>query len=98
MDHNPLLKPWIRPKPEDAAGKGWIERPAEVANVVWQTRAAPPTEYENKLGDALVACFGAGIVELNSLVARLNEMGVLAPDGARWTPAAFEREMARLGG
>ncbi len=98
MDHNPLLKPWIRPKPEDAAGKGWIERPAAVANVVWQTRAAPPSEYENKLGDALVACFGAGIVELNALIARLNEMGVLAPDGTRWTAAAFEREMARLGG
>ena len=84
MDHNPLLKPWIRPKPEDAAGKGLIERPNGVANVVWQTRAAPPSEFENRLGDALVA--------------RLNEMGVRAPDGTRWSAASFEREMARLGG
>lgn len=98
MEHNPLLKPWIRPRPDDAAGKGWIERPEAVANFAWQTRAAPPSEYENRLADALVACFGAGIEELEPLVARLNEMGVQAPDGTPWTSASFEREMARLGG
>ena len=98
MDHNPHLKPWIRPKPEDAAGKGAIERPDAVVNIVWQTRAAPPSEYENRLGDALVECFGAGIEELDALVARLNAMGVQAPDGTPWTAASFEREMARLGG
>ena len=97
-DHNPLLKPWIRPKPEDSAGKGWIERPDQVANLAWQTRPAPPSEYENKLGDALVACFGSGIEELSALVARLNEMGVLSPVGTPWTVESFEREMARLGG
>jgi hypothetical protein len=98
MDHNPLLKPWLRPRPDEAGGKGWIEPPGEVANIEWQTRAAPPTEYENQLGDALVACFGAGVVEVSALVARLNEMGVRAPDGTAWTVASFEREMARLGG
>ena len=98
MDHNPLLKPWIRPRPDDAAGKGTIERPDQVSNFVWQTRAAPPSEYENRLADALVECFGAGIEELDALVARLNAMGVQAPDGTPWTAASFEREMARLGG
>lgn len=98
MDHNPLLKPWIRPKPEDSAGKGSIERPDAVVNLVWQTRPAPPSEYEIRLGDALVECFGAGIEDLDALVARLNAMGVQAPDGAKWTAASFEREMARLGG
>jgi hypothetical protein len=98
MDHNPLLKPWVRPRPDDAAGKGTIERPGDVVNIVWQTRAAPPSEYENRLGDALVECFAAGIEAVEPLVARLNEMGVQAPDGARWTVASFEREMARLGG
>jgi hypothetical protein len=98
MDHNPLLKPWIRPKPEDAAGKGSIERPEAVVNFVWQTRAAPPSEYENRLGDALVECFSAGIETVDALVKRLNETGVQAPDGSPWTTASFEREMARLGG
>jgi len=98
MDHNPHLKPWIRPKPEDAAGKGSVERPDAVVNLVWQTRPAPPSEYENRLADALVECFGAGVEQLDALVARLNEMGVQAPDGTKWTAASFEREMARLGG
>jgi hypothetical protein len=98
MTHNPLLKPWIRPRPDDAAGKGSIERPDAVVNIVWQTRAAPPSEYENRLGDALVECFAAGIEDLSALVARLNELGVQAPDGTPWTAASFEREMARLGG
>ncbi len=98
MTHNPQLKPWIRPKPDDAAGKGAIERPDAVENIVWQTRAAPPSEYENRLADALVECFGAGIEEIAVLVTRLNAMGVQAPDGTPWTAASFEREMARLGG
>jgi hypothetical protein len=98
MDHNPLLKPWLRPRPNEAGGKGWIERPGEVVNLEWQTRPAPPSDYEMRLGDALVECFGAGITELEPLVARLNELGVRTPDGAAWTAASFEREMARLGG
>jgi hypothetical protein len=98
MDHNPLVKPWLRPRPDDAAGKGAIERPDAVRNIVWQTRAAAPSEYENRLADALVECFGAGIETLEALVARLNAMGVQSPDGAPWTAASFERELARLGG
>ncbi len=98
MDHNPLLKPGIQPGLDDAARKGSIERPEAVVNIVWQTRAAPPTDYETRLGDALVECFAAGIEEIEPLVARLNAMGVAAPDGAPWTAARFEREMARLGG
>jgi hypothetical protein len=97
MDHNPHLKPWIRPKPEDAANKGTVERPDAVVNLVWQTRPAPPSEYENRLADALVECFGAGVEQLDALVARLNEMGVQSSDGTKWKAASFEREMARLG-
>ena len=46
----------------------------------------------------LVACFEEGIEELGPLVARLNEMDVLAPDGTPWTEDAFECEMEILGG
>lgn len=98
MDYNPNLKPWLKPRPNDlVGGKGSIEIPRKVENIVWQTRAAAPSEYENKLGDALVECFAAGIVKIEPLVERLNAMGVLGPDGGSWTPASFEREMARLG-
>lgn len=97
MNYNPYLKPWRRPQPNEMAGKGAIERADAVENLRWQTRMAAPTEYENQLGDALVACFGEGIAEIAPLVARLNAMGVLAPDGRAWTAESFEREMARLG-
>lgn len=98
MDHNPFLKPWRRPQPSEIAGKGSIEVPDTVENLTWQTRPAPPTEYENRLGDALEACFEEGIEALGPLVERLNEMGVYAPDGSPWTETSFEREMQRLGG
>ncbi len=97
MDHNPALTPWKRPQPNEEAGKGRILRPGEGENLVWQTRAAPPSAYEEGLADALIACFEAGIEELEPLVARLNEMGVMAPDGSPWTPESFTREAARLG-
>lgn len=97
MDHNPFLKPWHRARPNQVAGKGRVETPETAENIVWQTRAAPPSAYENELADALVACFESGIEDLAPLVARLNEMGVVAPDGEAWTQESFEREMARLG-
>ncbi len=62
-----------------------------------QFRTAPPTDYENALGDALEAAFADGIDALEPLVARLNEAGVHAPDGAPWTPETFETEIKRLG-
>ena len=91
-----MLRPAARSS--DAGGKGTVERPDAVVNFVWQTRAAPPSAYEKRLGDALVECFAGGIEDLDALIARLNELGVVAPDGTRWTAASFEREMARLGG
>jgi hypothetical protein len=62
-----------------------------------QAQTAPPTEYENKLGDALEAAFADGIEALEPLVARLNDMGVRAPNGEAWTPDLFETEIKRLG-
>ena len=98
MDHNPHLTPWRRSQPDQAAGKGRVEQPGTTENLVWQTRAAPPTPYEDALADALVACFEDGVVDLPSLVDQLNERGVRGPDGQAWTADRFEREMARLGG
>ncbi len=96
MNYNPHLKSWHQPQPARVAGKGAIEAPGEVANIVWQTRSAEPTEYENRLGDALEAVFEAGIETLPAVVGKLNELGMFAPDGSRWTEASFLAEMKRL--
>ncbi len=97
MEFNPHLGPGRRPAPNASAGKGSIEAPDQVENIVWQTRAAPHGDYENRLGDALVAAFEAGVEDLERLVDKLNELGVRAPDGEDWTAERFEAELARLG-
>jgi hypothetical protein len=96
MDHNPHLKPWRQPQPNFTAGKGAIEKPGESANLVWQTRSAPPTEYENQLADALERAFEADAETAEDVVARLNEGGMLTSDGHTWTVERFEAELARL--
>ncbi len=97
MDYNPHLQPWKRPEPNKEAGKGSIEIPDEIQNIVHQTRPASPSEYENQLGEALEFIFGDGATELADIVARLNERGVRAPDGQKWTEDLFCTEMSRLG-
>jgi hypothetical protein len=63
----------------------------------FQARRRAPTDYENRLGDALEAAFADGVHDLARLVARLNAKGVKAPDGGDWTEARFERAMKELG-
>lgn len=77
--------------------RGRVEKPEDAVNVALQTRLAPPTEYENRLGDALEQVFAAGAVELSEVVCRLNALKVPAPDGDPWTEASFEDAMRRLG-
>ncbi len=93
-DHNPFLR--LDARTDGDARKGSIERPGQIENISWQTRPAPPTEYENRLGDALEAAFSAGAERLEDVVARLNESGPMPPEGERWTEARFEAEMRRL--
>lgn len=97
MDFNPYLKPWQTPAPNNVAGKGKIEAPGQGENIVWQSRAAAPSDYENALGDALEAVFEDGAETPEQVVAGLNQHGLRRPDGQAWTAALFEAEMARLG-
>jgi hypothetical protein len=97
LDHNPYLKPWREPRADPSAGKGYLEDPSNVANMVWQTRADSPSEYESAPSAALIACFEAGIEDLNPLVEALNERGVHAPDGRAWDVDSFAQEISRLG-
>lgn len=96
LDHNPFLKPWVQPHPNRVAGKGTIDRPGQVENIVWQTRSNAPTEYETQLGDALEQVFESGAASLEDVVAKLNQIGFRTVDGGTWTPAVFQEEMKRL--
>ena len=88
MDCNPFLKKGA------TGGRGALESPL---NIEWQTRAAPPTEFENRLGDALEEVFAAGAGALAEVVARLNAMRVFDENGRAWTEASFQETMRRLG-
>jgi len=96
LKFNPQLKPWQAPQPNNVAGKGVIERPGATPNLVWQTRKAEPTQYENDLGDALEQVFASGATELDDVVRGLNEVGSRAPDGSSWTTERFTAEMRAL--
>lgn len=72
-------------------------RTASLYNETHQSRSAPPTAYESLLGDSLERAYAQGIHDLDGLVQYLNGAGPSGPNGAPWTPALFEREMARLG-
>ena len=92
------VNPWRAPDPAGNKGsEATLEQPGAAANVVWQSRAAPPTPYERALADALRAIFADGISELPAIVARLNRAGLVTAAGGAWTEAAFVSEMARLG-
>ena len=93
---NPSLKPWLAPQPNNVAGKGVIEKPGEAQNLVWQTRKAEPTQYENDFGDALEKVFEAGAAELEEVVAGLNRVGFRTPEGATWTAERLTAEFRLL--
>lgn len=94
MDHNPYLQAALV---SADSHKGSIEKIGEIKNIVWQNRAAPPSAYENHLGDLLEQVFAAGIAELPAVVAKLNAMAGRAPDGSPWTEASFQTLMRQLG-
>ena len=97
MDYNPKLKHRQLPGANKAAGKGNIEHPGQVKNIVHQTRATSPTDYENELGQALEKIFSDDVIELENIISRLNEMGVQTHSGDAWTEESFRSEMKRLG-
>ena len=96
VNFNPHLKPWLAPQPNNVAGKGVIEKPGETDNMIWQTRKAVPTQYENDFGDALEQVFEAGAAELHEVVAGLNGIGFRTPDGAQWSEERLAAELRLL--
>lgn len=103
MDYNPYLTGRRRADQADSAASGAesvehdaIERPDAQDNIPWQTRPAPPGEYELQLCDALEALFLAGVDDIAGLVDGLNKKGLKTAAGEAWTQAVFENEMKRL--
>lgn len=96
VNFNPSLKPWRAPQPNNVAGKGVIEQPGQVENIVWQTRKAEPTRYENDLGDALEQVFESGAIELDEVVAGLNRIGFRTPDGEMWDEQRLAAQFRQL--
>ena len=92
-DHNPGLTPDLSDKGSEAG----IEHPDRVVNIPWQTRAAPPTDEENRLADALQTIFAKEIYDLPRIVEMLD--GIVPPPAGsqRWTESVLRAELARLG-
>ena len=97
MDYNPNLKHRQLPEANKGASKGNIEHPGQAINIVHQTRATSPTDYENELGQALEKIFSDDVIELENIIRCLNEMGVQTHSDAAWTEESFRSEMKRLG-
>jgi hypothetical protein len=96
LKFNPFLKPWQSVQPNNVAGKGLIENPDTVENMIWQTRKAEPTAYENDFGDAIEKVFDSGATELEDVVIGLNRLGFRASDGSSWTAERLTAELRRL--
>ncbi|MFN0305770.1 MAG: recombinase-like helix-turn-helix domain-containing protein [Burkholderiales bacterium] len=96
-DYNPHLAPQGHASEDRDVGKGSIERPEDARNIPWQTRARLPSEYENRLGDALEHIFEGGATDLPAIVGGLNAAGLRSADGREWTTTLFEEEIRRLG-
>jgi hypothetical protein len=77
--------------------RGRIEKPEEANNIVWQTRTREPTDYENRLGDALEQVFAGGASALGEVVEGLNKLKLPDPEGRAWTETSFQAQMKRLG-
>ena len=62
-----------------------------------QARPRNPTSYEDLLGDSIERAFGAGLWELEALVAHLNKSGPLGPNGQPWTAETYQSVIKNLG-
>jgi hypothetical protein len=96
-DFNPYLEAYRNAQPNKAGGGGQIFAGADRDLIVWQTRPAVPSEYEQSLADALEQVFSEKIYDLPQVVAALNREGIRTPAGEAWTERNFEQTFQQLG-
>lgn len=95
--YNPQLKDWAKVIPSSEPGQGRIETPGGFDNRVWQNRERVPEAFELALIEGLEAVFTGGAQSLAEVVSGLNNAGNNDRQGAPWTEASFQQEMAILG-
>jgi hypothetical protein len=96
-DLNPYLEAYQNARPNKVAGIGQIFEGTDRDLIVWQTRPAVPSEYEQTLADALEQIFSQRTYELPEVVAALNREGIRTPTGEVWTERNFEEIFQQLG-
>jgi len=96
-DFNPYIRAYRDPRPNRTAGVGQIFEGGARELIVWQTRPAAPTEYEEALAAALEQIFTQRLYELPEIVAALNREGIRTPDGEVWSEANFQSTLSELG-
>ncbi|WP_068085265.1 recombinase-like helix-turn-helix domain-containing protein [Novosphingobium rosa] len=91
--------PWLAPdRHRDNKGDTrTIESATGSPNIVFQTRGAPLSPFEDGLADALMAVFDDGAVELDEVVAGLNARGITDAEGQSWTPESLAACLKTLG-
>lgn len=90
------LNPYLVAPSGSRGGGRFIEDPAAVENIVFQTRGEALTGFEEQLADALMAAYAAGATELDEVVRALAGQGCVDRAGAAWTEAALRAELAVL--
>ena len=94
LELNPFLAP------NDTPGKGgglFAEDPATTQNIVFQTRGAALTRFEEELADALMTAYAEDATELDAVASALNAQAVRDRNGASWTGESLAAELAALG-
>lgn len=97
QDYNPFLQAFVERRRAEVAGRGQIFGGPDRELIVWQTRPAPPTDFELTLAAALEQIFAQKIHDLPGIVAALNRDGVRTRQGEAWTEASFVATFRELG-
>jgi hypothetical protein len=82
--------------PTTSKGGGrWVEDPHCVDNIVNQTAARAPNEFELRLAEALMSIYAEGVVELPEVVTRLNGHASTDSTGAPWNESSLRQQLAQ---
>ena len=96
-DYNRYIEAYRARQPNQSAGVGQIFEGGARDLIVWQTRPALPTEYEETLASTLEQIFAQRVYELPDIVAALNRESIRTPKGEAWTEANFQETFRELG-